>query len=244
MQPSVLLIEDDSELRDSLLEYLALANLKITAVGSALEFYQTLNTSTYDVAIVDIGLPDQSGFEITQYLRSNTNTGIIILTARGALEDRIKGYELGADLYLVKPVDGRELLTVVRNLLERCNSRAGSAHSKEPGQWVLDQESWCLHTPNLVSIKLTAKEICFLEILIHENGKPVPREELKKVLGYDVKQDDNRALDALVRRLRKKIADESDHEAPIKTSHAIGYSFSASATTDLANPPEPVEQQS
>ena len=102
---NVILVEDDIDLRDSLVEMLELSGFYTEGVGSAQEFYQALNTVRYDVAVIDLGLPDQSGLKVVEFLRDKTNMGIIILTARTSLNDRILGYDCGADHFFSKPVD-------------------------------------------------------------------------------------------------------------------------------------------
>ena len=105
----VIIVEDDQDLRESLVEFLNLAGHDVSGVGSGLEFYQAIAASSFAIAVVDVGLPDQCGYVITEYIRKNPAMGVIMLTARDAIEDRVRGYDAGADLYMVKPVDSREL---------------------------------------------------------------------------------------------------------------------------------------
>jgi DNA-binding response OmpR family regulator len=221
-----ILVEDDINLRESLLECLALAGLAVDGTASAIEFYQAINKAVYDVAVVDIGLPDQSGFEVVAFLRRSTKLGIIILTGRSSVDDRVKGYNAGADLYLVKPVDCRELAAAIHNLAQRTAISAGPP-SRSSGTWVLEKGHWSLVAPSGISIKLTGKEIQLLEILVAAAGQPVGREQLMVALDYQQDLYANRALDAMVGRLRKKIEFTVGQDAPIQTIHALGYCFSA-----------------
>jgi len=116
---NVVLVEDDEDLRDSVVEWLELAGMQVSAVGSAAEFYQVLPKRDFQVAVIDVGLPDQSGHVLAQYLRANTGTAVIMLTARSTIDDKIKGYDSGADLYLVKPVDCRELSAAIVSIAQR-----------------------------------------------------------------------------------------------------------------------------
>ena len=118
-RPLILLVEDDQDLRETIIESLAIHGLPVTGVGTGLEFYQTLNLQTFAVAIVDLGLPDLNGYDLVAYLRENSTLKIIILTARTALADRVKGYSTGADLYLVKPVDIEELAAAIFSIVGR-----------------------------------------------------------------------------------------------------------------------------
>lgn len=225
MQPKVILIEDDIELRDSLVEFLSMCDLNVQGVGSAIDFYQTLNSHVYDVAIIDVSLPDQSGYEIAAYLRNQTDTGIVMLTAKGALEDRLKGYEAGADLYFVKPVDSKELVAAILSLADRQQKRNG--HDRA---WTFDFSRWLLISPDNIPVKLTSKEVTFLEQITSKPGKTVTRQQLMQELDYDTDQYENRSLDALVQRLRRKLEKETGKEIPIQTVHATGYCFSAPVT--------------
>jgi DNA-binding response OmpR family regulator len=222
----VLLVEDDVNLRESLLECLELAGLDVDGTASAIEFYQALNSAVYDVAVVDLGLPDQSGFEVVGFLRRRTPLGIIILTARSSVKDRVKGYDAGADLYMVKPVDCRELASAIRNLAQRISSQADSP-TQSRDTWVLERMRWHLVAPSGISVKLTAKEMQLVEILVAAAGQAVTREQLMATLEYPQDLYANRALDAMVGRLRKKIEVAVGRDTPIQTIHAVGYCFSA-----------------
>jgi two-component system, OmpR family, response regulator len=118
----ILIVENDQDLRDSMVECLRLARLTVSSAGSAAECYQTLASHEWCVAVVDIDLPDQSGYVLVEYIRANTDMKVIILTARDAIDERIKGYDSGADIYLVKPINCRELATAITSLTQRrCN---------------------------------------------------------------------------------------------------------------------------
>lgn len=223
----VLVIEDDLDLRDSVVEYLNMAGLAAIGVGTAAEFYHAQASGDWSVAVVDIGLPDQSGYVLVEYIRSNSEMKVIILTARDTVDDRVKGYDSGADLYLIKPVDCRELAAAIVSLAQRQQPRMEQHISQLPQveSWCLQRNTWSITAPNGASIELTAKEMQFLGMLAETPGKPVTRETLlsKLYLRYD--EYTSRSLDSLVRRLRVKIMTASGFSAPIKTAHAVGYCF-------------------
>lgn len=224
----VIIVEDDRDLRESIVEYLTLAGLLVTGVGSGLEFYRTLADSSFHISVVDVGLPDQCGYVLAEYIRKNTAMGVIILTARDAVEDRVKGYGVGADLYLVKPVDCRELAAAISSLAER---QRPETPSRPPAAlqeaWQLTRKSWQLVTPGGSANSLTSREMQFLELLATTPGRAIRRDALLFALGYRDDEYANRALDSLVRRLRRKIEEGSTLPSPIKTVHAVGYCFSA-----------------
>lgn len=224
----VIIVEDNRDLRESIVECLNLAGLDAGGVGSCLEFYRALAESSFSVAVVDVGLPDQSGYVLAEYIRKNTAMGVIILTARDAVEDRVQGYNSGADLYMVKPVDCRELAAAITNLAVRLGDRIPeTGRTMAPESWHLVRPSWRLVPPAGSAIPLTAKEMQFMECLALSPGKPVRRDTILAALGYRDDEYANRAMDSLVRRLRRKIEEGLCLPSPIKTIHAVGYCFSA-----------------
>lgn len=223
----VILVEDDQDLRESLVEYLNLAGHQVEGVGTGLEFYSNLALHTYDIAVVDLRLPDQDGFVLVEYARKNSDMGLIILTARDTVDDRVSGYGAGADIYLVKPVDGRELAAAIASLAaRRLESTAGPA-SPPLACWQLDRGTWTLTAPTGETIALTGKEMQFMAQLAECPGQPVHRENLLLCLYASQDESASRAMEALVRRLRTKIAGAAESATPIKTSHAVGYAFAA-----------------
>jgi two-component system torCAD operon response regulator TorR len=129
----VVLVEDDHDLRQSIADYLHLRAFDVTDVDSAFGFYRALAEKEFDIAILDVNLPDASGFDLARRISSGDRLGVIILTARTTRDDRIKGYEEGADLYLTKPVDGEELALAIGNLARRLQRVAApSANSAIP----------------------------------------------------------------------------------------------------------------
>ncbi len=125
----IIFVEDDQDLRESIVQYLEDDGISMTAIGTAHEFISCLDSDTFDVAIIDVGLPDLSGYVLAEYARLKTDLGIIMLTARGKIEARVQGYLAGADLYLVKPVDMNELLAAITNLAKRRTERSRQTDS-------------------------------------------------------------------------------------------------------------------
>ncbi|MEI8033028.1 MAG: response regulator transcription factor [Chlorobiaceae bacterium] len=228
----VIIVEDDYSIRKNMVDYLTIVGYEVAGVGSAVEFYQQLAAGLpYAVAIFDVGLPDQNGLVLAEYVRNNTGMRIIMYTARASIEDKIAGHEAGADIYLVKPVDLRELSLSIASLLRRIPDSAGKALTpgsekrSEPASWRVVCNSWILQTPEGKTIPLTAKELDFIKLLVTDGTYVAGRLDLLKKLGYNNNESGHRALEAIVNRLRRKITDiESDN--PIKTAHGVGYAFS------------------
>jgi len=226
-QLNILIVEDDTDLRESIGLYIEDEGFVVTGAGSAKEFYSCLEQSSFDVAVIDIGLPDESGYVLAEKLRRNTDMGIIILTARGGIEERVQGYAVGADLYLVKPVNIRELLAAIHSMAKRRLER--SQHRSGLGcVWHLKKSLWQLVSPTGVNIILTGREFDFLRILALAEGTPVERKHLMTSLHYPDGDCEGRALTELSRRLRKKISHQTGLECPLHTFRSIGYCFTGS----------------
>lgn len=224
----LIIVEDDEDLRASIVKYLELKGYDVTGVGTALDFYSAVAVHRYAVAILDLALPDQDGLVISKYIRANTSMRILMLTARTTVEDRLAGYESGADVYLVKPVDFRELTASIINLLNRAEAEgftATDAPHPADERWTLNTKEWMLITPEAVQVRLTSKEYIFLSVLLASKNNIVSREDLLNSLDYSLNESGNRSLESLVYRLRKKISPRL--ETPIKTASGSGYTFSS-----------------
>ena len=235
----VIVVEDDRDFRESMVEYLVLNGLDVIGVESALEFYRSISLQQYDLAILDIGLPDQNGMVLAEYIRNNTTMRIIMLTAQSSLESKINAYKAGADIYLVKPIDFSELSASIYSMLSRLEPSHFQPHSlqrAEPSwqnqqpQWMLVRSNWMLFSPGGEEIKLTAKEFDLIQRLAISPEIVIQRQDLLHALDYDDNEKGNRSLDALVHRLRLK-KDGNKCNIPIKTSPGSGYSFAASIKT-------------
>lgn len=224
---SVIIVEDDEDLRDILVEGLRTVGLDAMGVGTAFDFYQALSARRFDVAIVDLGLPDRNGTEIVSHLRQNTAMGIIVLTGRGQIRDRVNGYDAGADHYFVKPTDTLELAAAVNSLAIRLRGKREAAAGADAGQWAYDSVYWTLTAPSGAAIRLTPKERVLIEALLAKPQETVTRPVILTALKYREDAFGNRALDALVRRLRRKVEETAGQELPVQTVHAYGYVFSA-----------------
>lgn len=225
----IIVVEDDSDLQALVVERLRMERFHVAGVGSALEFYREMAEDSFDIAIVDVGLPDASGFDIAEWLRRRGGTGVILLTGLSAARDRVNGFRSGADLYFVKPVDGDVLVEAIHSLARRIVRGERSRSDPEEGElrWFFDPAQWTLQPPGADPVKLTAAEVRFIQRLIMRPGSMVPRADLRSDLGYDDDRSGDQSLDALVRRLRRKVEDQTGRPAPIQTVHGQGYLFSA-----------------
>jgi len=226
----VIIVEDDEDLRESLFGLLSLHGFSVAGCGSCREFYRELDRQEYDIALLDIGLPDQSGTVLAEYLRDNTTMGIIMLTARDSKEDSLAGYEAGADVYLTKPADARLLVSAITNLAKRIKPRSVKPLPVVLTSWVLEQIRMELLTPSDEKIALTGKEFSFLLLLAQANGVPVSRADIMLALYNHTDEYSGKALDALIYRLRSKVTASATLRLPVTSIHSVGYSFTAPFT--------------
>jgi DNA-binding response OmpR family regulator len=221
---TIVVVEDDTDLREQMVAYLTLSGFTTVGVGSAAELYRRMAVEAFGVLILDLRLPDEDGLSIAAHVRAHSTSGIIMVTARNHIEDRLRGRDAGADAYLSKPVDMRELVAVVKGLFRRLGDTAPSADRGE--SWCLDRAAFTLFTPGGLSVAVTPNEMSLLRVLAASAGAVVGRGTLLGVLGYDPSDVGNRNLDAALRRLRLKVVGKTGVSLPIRTVNSVGYMFS------------------
>ena len=218
----VLLIEDEPQLRAELVALLHAEGFAVDATGNGAEGAYLGAEYPIDVAIVDLGLPDIPGIDvIRQWRQSDLSFPVLILTARNRWEDKVRGLEIGADDYLVKPFQNEELIARLRALVRRA---AGWAESKlRCGPIVLDTAAKTASVRG-EPIELTAFEYKVLEHLMLHAGRVVSKTELSEHLYEDETDRDSNVLEVIVGRLRKKL-DPSRDLKPVETVRGQGYRF-------------------
>lgn len=226
----VLIVEDEADLRDAMMVYLQGEGFNLSGAGNIQEARPWLLDPRGGIIVLDLGLPNGDGINGLAPLIDRQRHGLVLATARGRLEDRIRGYDQGGDAYLVKPVDLRELTSVVRGVASRLSLSRPEAETAPPG-WTLSTLSWTLTSPQGNSYQLTNNELLLLQRLAQRPGQAVPREELMLILdshrksSYVPTNDDPRRLEILVRRLRQRATQELGENLPLQTVHGIGYAF-------------------
>ncbi len=234
----ILLIDDDVELCSMLTEYLGRYGFRVTAVHQGDSGLKAALEKNHALVLLDVMLPGMDGFEVLRRLRGESSVSVLLLTARGEDVDRIVGLEIGADDYLSKPFNPRELLARIRAILRRSQSAAPT-----PEQTVLRVEGLELNraartvTQDGRKIDLTDVEFALLEALMRAPGKVVAREEISEsVLGRKFHPFD-RSLDMHVSRLRRKLGEQGGEER-VKTIRGVGYQLAvnqeAGAMKDVA----------
>jgi DNA-binding response OmpR family regulator len=225
----VALVEDNPDLREEVVFHLTRHGHAVAGLpdGRALDAH--LARHAVDVLILDLGLPGEDGIGIAQRLRhTHPALAIAMLTARGQLEDRLLGLASGADIYLVKPVDMRELSAVVESLYRRL--QRGTAAPPAPDAapiWRLDAYTMELRSPRRESVMLTPSEFQLLRELAQAAPEPVTRARLAGAIGHPEPDFDYRRLETAMSRLRKKIDARCSDGGSLRSARNIGYVFAA-----------------
>lgn len=220
----VTLVEDDVELRDAILgPALRAAGCSVAAAGSAAELYRALVERRPDVVVLDISLPDGSGFDVARHLRQNSSVGIVIITGRSTAADRVRGLDLGADAYLTKPVDAEVLCATVRSVARRLAPAPAPAAPEVRKPWRLDADGWRLLAPDSIGVDLSATERTLLQLLFGAANATVQRDTLIAALTDDANAFDPHRLDMVMHRLRRKLADAGMPALPLHTVRGVGY---------------------
>jgi DNA-binding response OmpR family regulator len=221
----ILLVEDERAIREAVAAYLAKEGYSVTAVIDGQEALDEFANGGYNLIVLDLMLPRVSGEKVCQVVRSSSAIPIIMLTAKGEIEDRIAGFELGADDYLVKPFSPRELVARVKALFRRAQV------AEKPRGEVLEFGSLLIDIParhvmvDGRQLELTASEFKLLVTLSQHPGRVYTRGELvETVLGYDF-EGYERTIDSHVKNLRSKLGDDSRDPRWLFTVHGVGYRF-------------------
>lgn len=225
----ILIVDDEPELRDLLTTYLSKEGYDVTAVEDGTSLDRFLSDHAVDLVILDLMLPGEDGLSIGRRLRQQKNLPIIILSARGEELDRIVGLEMGADDYLTKPFNPRELLARIRSVLRRCDVVDGSNAIRKDtkltfGAFRLDVQTHKL-TNNDRDIPLTTGEFTLLRIFLTHPNRVLSRDTLLEMSkGYDRSPMD-RSIDVCVGRLRRKIEANPTEPVYLRTVWGAGYLF-------------------
>lgn len=213
----ILVVDDDRRIRDLLARYLVENGYRVTAAIDAESARDTLRGLSFDLLILDVMMPRESGLELARHLKSSSNVPILMLTAKAEVDDRVAGLETGADDYLTKPFEPRELLLRVGNILKR-GGDAGAA-----GMIRLGEFTFHIHRGELKhgdeTVRLTERERDLLRYFAQRVGVPVSRHELAK----DAGTGGERAVDVQINRLRRKLERDPANPVYLQTVRGTGY---------------------
>lgn len=227
----ILMIDDDSEMVSLLAHSLAPEGLELSAASSGEEGIEQLRTGNAELVLLDVNLPDISGFEVLRRIRRESDVAVIMLTARGEEIDRVVGLEIGADDYLAKPFSVRELVARISAILRRvAKSRAGAEPSEAAARELKHGSIWmdlltrCVKRDGQL-VSLTGAEYELLRVLMESAGTPVKREELSRSVFDREHAPFDRSVDNLVSTLRQKLGATRDGRERIKSIRGVGYVY-------------------
>ncbi|WP_093295828.1 response regulator transcription factor [Sphingomonas sp. NFR04] len=231
--PTIVLVEDDPQLRTLTARALQENGYTVRPASSAPEMWLALEQGPVDLVLLDVMLPGTSGIDLCRALRQKSSVPIIFISAKGSETDRVVGLELGADDYLPKPFGTRELVARVRAVLRR---GAGERDAAERPKGEIQFDGWTVNLPRreLLSptgavVDLTGAEFDLLVTLCDHSGRVISRERLIELSRTRLGDSSDRSIDVLVSRLRRKLSD-AGHQAPIVTVRGIGYTLNVPVT--------------
>ena len=229
----ILIVDDESDVRQQLVDYLTRNGLETIAACDGREMWQLLGQHEVDLLVLDLMRPYSEGLTLCRDLRTKSSLPIVILSARGEEVDRIVGIEMGADDYLVKPCNPRELLARIKSILRRTRTLPPKLQPKPEPVHCLIFAGWCLDTverrlsaPDGITVPLSGGELRLLRILLEHPNQVISRDQLTEMIHGREVEADNRAIDVQVSRLRHSLRDDSRSPQLIKTVRGEGYVLS------------------
>ncbi len=225
----ILMIEDDAELAEILTEYLAQFDMEVTNIDDPFLGLSTLNTHKFDLVILDLTLPGLDGLEVCSDIRKWHDIPIIISSARHDITDKVEALERGADDYLPKPYNPRELEARIRSLLRRKNNEFASTERKiqKHKDLEVDEKQQAIIFKGK-PLQLTKAEYGILKYLIHKEGGVVSREELIYNVEAISEESSNKSIDVIIGRIRQKLGETPKNATYIHSVRGVGYKFTQS----------------
>jgi len=227
----ILIVDDQREICDLVQEYLAGEGYRVSTAQDGAGMRKVMAQARVDLVILDLMLPGEDGLSLARWLREESSVGIIILTGRGEIVDRIIGLEMGADDYLPKPFHLRELLARVKSVLRRASAHgieAQGATSRSKASfagWNLDLSSRELYSPTGQEVRLTTGEFDLLAAFVNNANQVLTRDRLLDLARNREAGPFDRTIDVQVGRLRRKLEDDPQRPTIIKTVRGTGYIF-------------------
>ena len=223
----LLVVEDEKNVGLTLVERLRKENFQVNWATTAAQALAEVDQGKFDLALLDVGLPDGSGFAVADHLRTvQPQTAIIFLTAFGNPEDRVRGLELGAEDYVVKPFHLKELLLRIQNALKRAQYLA-ARNPTQPDHLTLGKATLFLNRFQAEvdgqTISLTHKEVALLRLLIERRGEVVSRDEILNHVWSEEEYPSSRTVDNFIVRIRRIVEVNSDDPKVIKSVRGVGY---------------------
>jgi two-component system phosphate regulon response regulator OmpR len=229
----IVVVDDEAEIREMLRDYLTANGFAVSTAASGAELRAILAERPAHLVTLDLRMPGEDGLTLARYLREQGAIGIIMVTASAGIVDRVVGLELGADDYIAKPFDPRELLARIRTVLRRMSASSGpkdaatpmAAHEIRMGRCMLNLQSAKLYALSGEEIELTAMEFDLLKAFAERPNRALSRDQLLDLAHNREMDAFDRSIDIRIMRLRRKIEEDPDHPRTLKTVRGIGYMF-------------------
>ncbi|HEX7217838.1 MAG TPA: response regulator [Burkholderiales bacterium] len=224
----ILVVDDDPSVRAMLVEYLTQHGYEVHAAASGAAMRAELARATPAVVLLDIGLPGEDGLTLARYLRERHDVGIIMVTGAGDVVDRVAGLEVGADDYIAKPFDPRELRARLKSVLRRLESKSPEKNTSEKvsiGRCLLDLKSRALCDAKGREVPITAMEFELLRTLVEHPNQVLTRDQLLTLTRNREWEPFDRSIDIRITRLRRKVEEDPARPRAIKTVRGAGYMF-------------------
>lgn len=223
----IAVVEDNDDLREEIVFYLSHIGHRAIGCANGAALNQLMGERGCDIILLDLGLPDIDGMDLLHRHSGRRDTAIIVITARNGVGDRVAGYQQGADAYLTKPVDMRELVAVVDTLAHRLHLN----ENKQADSWRFSASRWVLVSPTDIAVPLTEQQAEILQLFIRAKRRVLSRQEISTALGWTANgvapTHCNERIEAALSRLRAKMEEIGFDPTPIRTIRGIGYSFAA-----------------
>ena len=234
MAEHLLVVDDDREIRKLLTEYLEQAGYRVSAVGDGKAMRRMLDSHRVDLVVLDLMLPGEDGLALCRDLRAHSNLPVLMLTARGTEVDRIVGLEMGADDYLAKPFNPRELLARIKSILRRAQSLPPNLEAEDItafrfADWTLDVGGRHLVAPDGLVVPLSGAEYRLLRVFLEHAQCVLSRDQLLELASGREAILFDRSIDVLVGRLRKRLRDDGREPQLVKTVRGEGYVLAVAA---------------
>jgi two-component system phosphate regulon response regulator OmpR len=226
----VLVVDDDPQVRDMLCEYLATHGYEVLQADGGAAMREEIERTLPDVVLMDVRLPGEDGLTLARYLRERYDVGIIMVTAAGAVVDRVVGLEIGADDYITKPFDPRELLARLKSVMRRLQAPVlaaggGAAQRVVVGRCRLDLASHQLFDAGGSEVPITSMEYDLLRVFVEHPNKALSRDQILTLTKNREWDPFDRSIDIRIARLRRKIEFDPDRPQAIRTVRGTGYMF-------------------
>jgi DNA-binding response OmpR family regulator len=224
----VLVVDDDAEVRQLLQDYLGAHGYRVQGCADSAALRQALQLELPDLVLLDVGLPGEDGLSLARFLREHHDLAVIMISGAGTPLDRIIGLEVGADDYLAKPFDPRELLARVKTVMRRYRREDREEPAREQdgirlGRFVLDLQRRQLLDEHAAEVELTAMEFDLLQAFAQRPDRPLSRDQLLNLTQNRDWNPFDRSIDIRIARLRRKLEDDPEKPQIIRTVRGVGY---------------------